>query len=121
MDFDSIVISLLIVCYGLYEYRRREKAHSAALERLRRGEVRPAAGPRYRPWRLLTTGSVCLLLAGFSAGLFYTGAHSRSNAARPLEIMGFMITVPLVILVMIFVRDLRAYTASQHDRKESGG
>ena len=120
MDFDSIVISLLIVCYGVYEYQRREKAHSVAMERLRRGEVLPTAGSGPRSWRLLTTGSVCLLLAGFAAALLYTGMHSHNSSARPLEIMAFMISVPLMILIMIFVRDLRTHIVSKHDGKEAG-
>ena len=117
---DSVVISLLIICYGVYEYRRREKAHRAIMEHLTRGEVLPAPETKPRSWRLLTTGSVCALLAGFSGVLFYTGLHSHSGSARPLTVMACMIAVPLVILVMIFVRDLRQYLASQHDGKEPG-
>jgi hypothetical protein len=120
MDLSSPVISLLIVCYGAYEYQRREKAQREAMELLRRGEVPSPAGSKPRPWRLLTTGSVCVLLAGFVSLLFYAGAAWRRNSARPLEIMASLIAVPLAILVMIFVRDLRRYIMSQHNGKESG-
>jgi high-affinity Fe2+/Pb2+ permease len=118
MDYSSVVISLLVVSYGVYEYRRREKSHRATMELLTRGEVLPAAGSQPRSWNLLTTGSICALLAGFAGSLFYTGVHLRNNYARPLEIMGCLITLPLVILLMIFVRDLRRYAAAQRVEKE---
>jgi high-affinity Fe2+/Pb2+ permease len=118
MDYSSPVISLLIVWYGVYEYRRREKAHSAAMENLRHGLIPAAAGSKPPSWSLLTTGSVCSLLAVFAGTLFYTGVHLRNNYGRPLEIMGCLITLPLVILLMIFVRDLRRYAAAQHGQKE---
>ena len=103
MDFTSVLISLFIVWYGVSEYRRREKAHRVAIP---------------RPWSLMTTGSVCALLAGFAGMLFYAGMHLRNHSARPLEIMGCMITIPLLVLVAIFARDLRRYVAEEHGEKE---
>jgi high-affinity Fe2+/Pb2+ permease len=120
MDFSSVTISALILLYGVYEYRRREKAHSAAMEHLRRGEAYSGVESAPPAWNLITTGSVCVLLAGFAAMLFYTGLHSHNNSAGPLEIMGGMMTVPLVILVLIFVRDLRRHAGSQLREKETG-
>lgn len=119
MDLSSPVISLLIVCYGVYEYQRREKSHRIAMEHLRLGEVLHPAGAGPRSWNLVTTGSVCALLAGFAGILFYTGMHSHNSSARPLEIMGVMITMPLVILLLIFVRDLRRHAGSPHSERES--
>jgi hypothetical protein len=118
MDFTSILISLFIVWYGVSEYRRREKAHSMAMEHLRGGELLPAALSKPRPWSLVTTGSVCALLAGFAGMLLYTGMHLRNHYAGPLEIMGCMITIPLLILAAIFARDLRRYVAEEHGEKE---
>jgi high-affinity Fe2+/Pb2+ permease len=118
MDISSVIISLLIVWYGVYEYRRREKAHSVAMEHLRRGEILPAACSKPHSWSLLTTGSVCTLLAGFAGMLFYTGMHLRNHYARPLEIMGCMISIPLLVLAAIFVRDLRRYVAEEHGGKQ---
>ena len=115
MDYSSPAISLLIVLYGVHEYRRRENAHSAAMEHLRRGEVPEAAGSQPRSWGPLLTCAMCALLAGFAGILFYSGGHSRSSSAVPLEIMGGMITVPLLILVLIIVRDRRRY-ASPFDK-----
>lgn len=118
MDFTSVFISLFIVWYGVSEYRRREKAHRVAMEHLRGGELLPAAVSKPRPWSLMTTGSVCALLAGFAGMLFYAGMHLRNHSARPLEIMGCMITIPLLVLVAIFARDLRRYVAEEHGEKE---
>jgi hypothetical protein len=119
MDFTSVLICLFIVWYGISEYRRREKAHSVAMEHLRRGELLHEAGSTPRPWSLVTTGSVCTLLASFAGMLFYTGMHLRSRDAGPLEIMGCLITIPLLVLLAIFVRDLRRYVAAKHGEKEN--
>jgi hypothetical protein len=118
MDFSSPAISLLIVLYGVYEYRRRENMHSATMEHLRRGEIPSAAGPKPRSWSLLTTGSICALLVVFAGILFYTGVHSRNSSDWPLEVMGGMMTVPALILVLIFVRDLRHSAGPQESEKE---
>ncbi len=38
MDYSSIAISLLIVSYGIIEYRRREASHKAAMKHIASGE-----------------------------------------------------------------------------------
>jgi sterol desaturase/sphingolipid hydroxylase (fatty acid hydroxylase superfamily) len=119
MDFSSPAISLLIIWFGVHAYRRREKAHRAEMERLRHGEIPSAAGPKPRPWRLLTTGSICALMSGFAGMLFFTGGHAHDGADWPLNVMGGMITLPLLILILIFVRDVRHFTRQQESEKAS--
>jgi hypothetical protein len=118
MDYSSPAISLLIVWYGVYEYRRRERVHSAAMEHLRCGEIPATDVSKPRPWSLLATGSVCALLAGFAGLLFFTGVDSRNRSDWPLELMGGMMTVPLLILLLIFARDVRQHTRPHSSEKE---
>jgi high-affinity Fe2+/Pb2+ permease len=120
MDYTSPAISLLILWYGVYEYRRREKAHRAAVKHLGSGETLRTTGSGPRLWNLVATGSVCVLLAGFTGVLFYTGVHSRDNSSGTLRIMGGIITVPLLFLVLIFVRDVRRHAAALRQEKERG-
>ncbi len=118
MDFSSIVISLLIAAYGYVEYNDREKAHRLLIERLTSGSPPSAEGPP-PAWKLVTTGSVCILLTGFAAVLIYTGIRSHNTSGQMLEIMGLMMTLPLFILVLIFVRDVRARSTGDSGGKET--
>jgi hypothetical protein len=118
VDYSSTLISLLIILYGLYEYRRRERAHSAALERLSRGETLSIQETRPALWRLFTTGSVCIALAAFAALLITTGLRSGDSASQPLGIMGCMVLPPLLLLLLILVRDVREYKALRREEKE---
>ena len=120
MDYCSPAISLLIVWYGVYEYRRRERVHGAAMEHLRCGEIPATDVSTPRPWSLFATGSVCAVLAGFAGLLFITGIDSHNRSDWPLELMGGMMTVPLLILLLIFARDVRRYTSPHKSEKESG-
>jgi hypothetical protein len=120
MDFSSPAISVLIIWFGVYEYRRRETLHGEVMEHLRRGEILPGDGSKTSLWRVITTGSTCAVFAGFAGMLFYAGMHSPNNSAMPLEIMGGMITAPVVILVLIFVRDRRQFAGTRKGKKESG-
>ena len=119
MDYCSPAISLLIMGFGACEYRRREKMHRAAMEHFRRGENPIAAGSQPRARSLVTTGSVCALLAGFAGILFFTGLDSHNGSEWPLEVMGGMITLPLLILILIFVRDVQHLTSPHDSEKES--
>jgi hypothetical protein len=38
VDYSAIAISLLIVLYGIIEYRRREASHKAAMKHIAGGE-----------------------------------------------------------------------------------
>ena len=120
MDFSSPAISVLIVLYGAYEYRRRENLHGELMDYLRRGEIPPGGGSKTSLWRVITTASTCALFAGFAGMLFYAGMHSPDSSGIPLEIMGGMITAPVVILVLIFVRDRRQFAGTRKGKKESG-
>jgi len=116
MDYSSLIISMCIVAYGAYEYRRRGKAHALALAYLRRGEIPPDATPGRPPWNILTTGIMCILLAGFVGTLFYFAIRAGSRYGHPLWIAGSAFAVPLVILILVFTRDFRQYL---HTRKTS--
>ena len=119
MDLSSPAISLFIILYGVYEYRRREKAQSATIEKIRSGTTIAPQEPKPIFWKLLTTASVCGLLALFDGALLYAGIHSRGKSALDLEIMACMMSVPLLLLVLIFVRDMRRYALSDHDGRGS--
>jgi len=120
MDLSSPAISLLIILYGVFEYRRREKAHGAMVEKIRSGASIAPPVPRSALWKLITTGSVSLLLALFAGGLLDAAMHSGGSSGAPLEIMAAMISVPLLLLVLIFVRDIRRYLLPNHGGTESG-
>jgi hypothetical protein len=121
MDYTSPAISLLILMYGVGEYRRRKKRHAVAMEQLTRGEFVTDSGSQLRSWKLAATVSACVLLAGCVSMLLYTGAHAHNSSAILLEIMACVIAVPLLILVVIVVRDIRRYRGSRQFGKESEG
>jgi hypothetical protein len=121
MDYTSPVISLLILMYGVGEYRRRDRMHSAAMDRLARGELVSDSGSRRRSWKHAASISVCAILAGCVAMLLYTGTHAHNSSTVLLETMACTIAVPFLLLVLIVIRDVRRFGGGRRFGKESEG
>lgn|GEM_PF-3467876 len=120
MDFSSIAISMLIVSYGVIEYRRREARHRGAMENPERAKESSGNGRRGGILSVYATGIVCALLTTLAGALFYAGLHSHDGSASFYGTLGCMITVLLLLLIMIFVREFKRSFPAGSDRERRG-
>jgi len=109
VDLTTIIIVACFVLYGIIVYRRRESGYRQALHRLARGGT-PAEKPVAPAlWRLVTLASVTVLLFVFVAGCVALLFLRGFVGAGPTLMVGGACAFPLLILVLIFLRDLREY------------
>jgi len=111
VDWTSLIACIAIAFYGWLEYRRRETAHQLELARLARGEGPPSRAPSVLPGNLLMLGSVCLILLLAIAMLLYYSTVHKTSAASPLRTVAIIMSSPLAIMILMFIRDLRLFRA----------
>ncbi|HUI65694.1 MAG TPA: hypothetical protein VL126_12710 [Bacteroidota bacterium] len=111
MDWTSLIVCVGIALYGWLEYRRRETAHRLELARLARGEGSLARTLSLLPGNLLFLGSVCLILVLAIAMLLYYSVVHNTSAAGPLRAVALIMSSPLAIMILMFIRDLRLLRA----------
>ena len=113
MDTSALAIIAVIIVYGVIEYQRRETRHREVMVFLKRGEEPPVPEVKKpQAWRLLTSGGVALLLCLVVGVLVKLGLEGHSYA-RPYYVMALGFALLLVVVLMMFARDLRAYRTSR--------
>jgi len=108
-------VSTLIVIFGFTEYRRREETHRLRMELLRRGDIPPDTGREWPRGRLLATGLVSLLYAACLGGVIFLTSKVGPKYAGFIHSLAALLSLPLLFLVLIFIRDLRRF---MHHRKK---
>ena len=109
MDYSALAIIAGIIVYGSLEYRRREARHRSAMEYLRLGKEPPLPeGKKPEVWRLVTTGAVVIILVALVGVLVWFGFQA-DGYGYPYYVMALGFGLLLLILGMMFIRDLRAF------------
>jgi len=106
---------LLILVLGFYEYRRREEIHRLRMELLRRGDIPPDTSREWPEGRLLAVGVVLLLYAACLGGVILFTLNVGPKYASDINVIVALLSLPLLFLVLIFVRDMRRF---MRNRKE---
>ncbi|HTO95090.1 MAG TPA: hypothetical protein VMM80_11940 [Bacteroidota bacterium] len=111
----TALICAVIIVFGFYEYRRREEIHRLRMELLRRGDIPPDTSREWPQGRLLATGLVSLLYAACLGGVISLTSNVGPKYAGSLATIVALLSLPLLFLVLMFIRDMRRY---MHNRKE---
>ena len=111
MDASTIVIVGLFVLFGIMEYQGRERRHRFAIAwmRLRSAPAPDREGPPL--WKILTTAAVTLALGAFIVFTAVIGARGGMAGPVPLMVVGATLLPVLFLLVLIVIRDFRAFVA----------
>lgn len=108
MDYSGLAITVGIIIYGIFEYQRREHVHKEVMAYLKRDQMPPDRTPKPEAWRLVTTGSVGVLLLGMTVVFVKLGMHN--GRLNPASLPITLIFAALFLLVArMFVRDFVTY------------
>jgi hypothetical protein len=114
MDIPSLLLGIGIAAYVLFEYRRREELHQRDLALLRKGE-RPADAVQLIPaWKVFTSGGVLILLMGATAYMAHLALRAHPRYALPLILMTGTGIILLVVVGLMFFRNLAGYRRAAH-------
>ena len=105
----GIEIVAAILAYGAYEYFMRERRHREALAYLKRGERPPVRAVKVEPWKLFTTGGIVLVLLAAIGVLTYLAFRTTPHYASPIYLIGFVVIMITLMVITIFLRDMRTY------------
>jgi hypothetical protein len=119
MDYTGLAILLCFVLYGVFEYRRRDREYRRMITDMGFGRVPVWKSEEPAPWRLVTLGSLGLLVILFEGycAVSITKLHSPKYAIL-LVLLGMFFAMILVFLVLMFIRDVRICRNAAKDRKE---
>ena len=107
MDYSSLIIATVILLYGIYEHRRRERLHRLDMELLRRRiEPPPESDLTVPRWRIVTVAITACIAIGAASVLMFKGiAYPRYGT--PLIVIGCVFLSLAAPLVFMIVRDRR--------------
>jgi hypothetical protein len=108
----GIEIVAAILAYGAYEYFMRERRHREALAYLKRGEKPPVRAVKVELWKLFTTGGMVLVLLAAIGVLTYLAFRTTPHYASPIYLITFVVIMITLMVLTIFMRDVRTYRRS---------
>jgi multisubunit Na+/H+ antiporter MnhB subunit len=110
-------VALLILVYGIVEYRRRERNHRRALRGAASSDAEPAAPGDVSLLNLVLIGVVALILAFTIFWFLQQDMHIPGWLdISPETIAGSLIPILLVVLLM-FARDLFSHSGKERRRQ----
>jgi hypothetical protein len=108
MDYSSLIITVAILIYGLFEYRRREQRHRIDMEFLRRGITPPQESELVVPrWRIATVAMTAFFTFATAGILIFKGI-THPGYRTPLFVIACVFLALSAPLVYMIVRDRRA-------------
>lgn len=112
MDWSEFVLPVLVIIFGLLEYRRRERVHARRLADLERGVAPSFARPKPTLFKVISAGVVAFLLLLMTVGLFTMGIITRKPMG-PLGWAGGFFGCIFLLSATMFIFTLRRYRRSQ--------
>jgi sterol desaturase/sphingolipid hydroxylase (fatty acid hydroxylase superfamily) len=109
MDASTVVIIGLFVLFGVLEYQNRESTHRFTIAWMRVGKDPPESWYEPKLWKLITITVVTIIFAGFTGFLGILGMKQGMGGPVPLVFVAATFVPPLVILILMIIRDLRKY------------
>jgi hypothetical protein len=107
MDYSSLAITVAILLYGLYEYRRRERIHRVDMEFLRRRIEPPQDSELIVPrWRILTVAVTALITLAVGGVMVFRGIVTPRYGS-PLIVIGCFFLLLAAPLILMILRDRR--------------
>lgn len=106
MDFSSLFTVVGILLYGAYEYHRREQLHRKVLRDLREGKPPVVQETKPAVLKLWTTGIVSGILLLSVLGFLFLRPRIIYGGEY-LYILAFMFFTIFLLLLLMFLRDIR--------------
>lgn len=118
MNYSDFLIPAFITVYGIFEYQKREQRHRERIALLQSGIEPSFTLQKPEIIKLWITGIVSgLLLATILGFLFLRPRIEYGGNTVLLFLPGFFFII-FVILILILLRDIKAYR--QHPKSEEG-